>query len=607
MQSDNGHILRLLIASPGDVATERDAVERAALRVANRRKDMAIKVFRWEDNPPTQGDAPQSEVERHIPAFESLDIVVVICWSRYGTLGQDGQSGTDREFTRAFNARKQKRRPEIMAYHCTNGISPASLDVDQVRLLQQFIAKMQATGILKTYVDKSQFESMFEDHLEKLVNALDKNNLPRREGQAVAATSVRDSANLLKRIEEAAVRIAPRIYRTPLVRSKRLEQDLNCKRVMLKLEPIQVTGSFKVRGAMNAVALHAEDRSIEAFATASAGNHGLGLAYSAARWNKDAHVYMPQRTPLTKRRAIERYTSNITLFGATFEETKEHALREAAQHGYKFIHPYNDLDVIAGQGTLGLELVQDINDYYGGQAPDIVVVPAGGGGLVAGVATVVKHTWPKCRVVAAEAANIPSLDAAMKTGAPVAVKGTGTFADGIAVAEVGDISFGVLRGVVDEVWTVSEESMARAVVRMIDDIRVIAEGAGACGLGGVFDKHTSDAAAISNKSIVIVVSGGNLDTVALTKLLQRGLVLSQRLVHLRFVAPDVPGALAKITGDLGDIQINILDLWHSRLDAGVRVGATHVHVVVEARDGTHVESIVNALRQRKHDVKLIVE
>lgn len=595
-------VLHLFIASPGDVIDERESVAQVAARVAGRSR-FAIKTHRWEDGIPTLGDGPQTEIERHLPHYHAFDIVVLILWQRYGTILSDGRSGTEQEFQRAWDARKSTGKPEILAYLCTAGAPILDIDPDQVRRLQSFVADLKDKGLLRVYTDRSQFAVIFDDHLQRLLQEIETRDQTPRTSRTPSALA----PDLLAEVDEARARIARHIFRTPMIRSKRLERDLNCRKVLFKLESVQITGSFKVRGAMNAVLKHSDDEEISTFSTASAGNHGLGLAYSADRFDRKAAVYMPERTPLTKIKAVERYTSNITLKGENFEETTEYAIAESSRAGYKFIHPYNDPDVIAGQGTLGLEILDDIRELHGDEAPDLVIVPVGGGGLIAGVGNVLKRAWPGTRIIAAEALNVPSLDAAIRNEGPRRVTSQRTFADGIAVAETGDISFALLRHVVDEVWKVSEESMAKAVIRLLEDTRVLAEGAGACGLGSLLDKHASNAAVISNRSIVIVVSGGNLDTIALSKLLQRGLVLSRRLAHLRLVLEDVPGRLAKVTQDLADLHVNILDLWHSRLNAYVRVGTTHADVIIETRDAAHVDSVVEALTAKGHDVSLVTE
>jgi threonine dehydratase len=607
LDSGSEKVIRLFVASPGDVADERDAVEQVARRVSKQLSQAAIEVYRWEDGLPAPVGDPPAEVEKRVPDFQDLDIFVLILWQRYGTVLPQGISATEVEFRKAWSASQASGRPKILAYLCTVGSPVLSIDLDQAKRLQSFVADLKEKGIVLSYADHAEFHRIFDDHLHRVLQELDAPLRSAASPRTIRQPS-RQASNLLARIHEARDRISEHIVRTPLVRSQRLEQDLSCRKIMLKLECLQVTGSFKVRGAMNSLLLHDDAASSRPFATASAGNHGLGLAYAADRFRRESVIYMPERTPLTKRKAVERYTRNINLTGKTFEETKEYAVAESQANGYNFIHPFDDLDVIAGQGTLGLEIIRDIEEQYQNEPPDLIVIPVGGGGLIAGVGTAIRDRWPSTRIIGAEAWSMPSMDAALKGGRPRAVTNAGTtFADGIAVAEVGEKSFAIAREVIDQVWEVAEESMAKAVIRLIEDVRVLAEGAGACGLGGLFDKQASDAASISNRSVLVVVSGGNLDTIALSKLLQRGLVLSRRLAHLRFIVEDIPGTLSRLTSDLAELQVNILDLWHSRLNAYLRVGNTQVDTIVETRDADHVNSVQEALVARGHIVQLVTE
>ncbi|HEY8021118.1 MAG TPA: pyridoxal-phosphate dependent enzyme [Thermoanaerobaculia bacterium] len=600
LDNGSGKVLRLFVASPGDVADERDAVEQVAGRVSKQLERAAIEVYRREEGLPALGDRARGAPEA------SVDVFVLILWQRYGTIRPDGLSGTEAEFRQAWRAWQETGRPKILAYLCTVGSPVLSVDLDQAKRLQGFVADLKEKGILLSYADHAEFHRIFGDHLHRVLRELDEPVRPAA-GPRASRRPSREASSLLAQIRAARERISEHIVRTPLVRAKQLEQDLHCKKILLKLECLQVTGSFKVRGAMNAVLRRDDSPSAPPFATASAGNHGLGLAYSANRFRRESVVYMPERTPLTKRKAIERFTRNVNLTGRTFEETKEYAVVESQANGYTFIHPFDDPDVIAGQGTLGLEIIRDVEEQCHGEPPDLIVFPVGGGGLIAGAGTAIRERWPNTRIVGAEARNVPSLGAALRAGRPRTVINAGTFADGIAVSEVGERSFAIAREVVDEVWEVAEESMAKAVIRLIEDVRVLAEGAGACGLGGLFDKQASDAGAISNQSVLVIVSGGNLDTIALSKLLQRGLVLSRRLAHLRFIVEDIPGSLGRLTSDLAELQVNILDLWHSRLNAYLSVGKTQVDTIVETRDADHANSVREALAARGHDVQLVTE
>lgn len=605
-------VITVAVFSPSDVATERDAISLVVDQLNKVYRHCVLQLHRWESVPSGGIDGPQEHIAGHLPPFEALDIAIFVLWARYGTPDpKTALSGTESEYNAILAAARKHGSPVILTYQCTSPVSASEIDPDQLVRLRKFGVRLEENGLLKRYSDKNEFTTIVRDHIQQIVEKKTQPETKRAKAET-ESRALAESSSLLASILQAHARIATYIARTPIVRSKRLEQDLHCDRVYLKLESIQVTGSFKIRGAMNAVLLahEAAERAGQKpplkFITASAGNHGLGVAYGTSLLGHEATVFMPEGTPLTKRKAIERYTQNIRLQGKTFEETRSLAIEEARRHKCTFVHPYNDIDVIAGQGTLGVDIC---NNWEPGRArPDIVVIPVGGGGLLAGVGTAIRHYWPETRIIGVEALNMPSLTVAREAGRPIAVPSPSrTFADGIAVAEIGDRSYDILRHLVDDVWTVSEESMARAVVRLLEDVRTIAEGAGACGVAGLLDIHASAPQTIAGKSVLVIVSGGNLDTIALSKLIQRGLILGRRLAHFRFIARDEPGALSRITRDLGVMGVNVQDISQPRLSAYLAVGSTHVETIVETRDLAHVESLLQTLKEKGHNVELVID
>jgi threonine dehydratase len=526
-------------------------------------------------------------------------------WHRCGTPTNHERSGTIHEFDRALESQRENNgRPKILCYFCTVPMSLDAIEADQIVPLQEFKNRVSGLGLVRSYPDKTQFPIMLFDHL---LRTLDELKTDKNFSTPEVHTSVRHSATqhneLFVMIEQARQRISSHIYNTPVINSKRFERELGCE-VYLKLENIQVTGSFKIRGAFNAVrcALDSGRNGGRGFVTASAGNHGLGVAYSAHRWKQEAAVFMPRSTPLTKRKAIEPY-AQIHLVGETFDEAKAIALEYAKTQDLLFIHPFDDLEVVAGQGTIGLELVEDME--FTGRLPDYILVPVGGGGLITGVATVIKSKWPSVKVIGVEPINMPSLTTALRDGRPIRIQSAPTIAEGVAVAEIGHTVFPFLQDLIDDVWTVSEESIAKAIVRHMEDSRIIVEGAGACPLAALFEKSVSDPEAISNKRFLLLVSGGNIDMTAVSTLVQRGLLLARRLAHFQFTVRDRPGELAKITRSFGELQVNILDLAHSRLSQQLRLGSTFVEVIAETRDSEHQEGILTALRSKGHDVRAV--
>lgn len=406
---------------------------------------------------------------------------------------------------------------------------------------------------------------------------------------------------LFDNVNAAYNRIRDDIYKTPIVRAKRLSRQISCNDIFLKLENIQSTGSFKIRGALNAVLLRKQkDRP---FVTASAGNHGLGVAYSAWLCGRQSEIFMPETTPLTKRRAVESYSDKIHLVGSSFQETNDRALTFCADKGYDFIHPYNDLDVVAGQGTVGLEIADQMAD----QPPDMVFVPVGGGGLIAGVATVLKKRWPKVKIIGVEPCNMPSMTTSFKKKTVTRIESKPTIADGVAVAQVGETVFGINRKLIDDIWLVSEEYVAKAIVRFVEDSRIVVEGAGACALGAILEKTDQVPDILEAKRLLVIVSGGNLDINSLSVILRRGLAIEGRVSHYRFSSFDRPGTLAKITGDFAQAGINILDIEHSRFSGRIKIGMTMVDIFVETRGPSHQMELLAHLKQQGHRVELIKE
>jgi threonine dehydratase len=403
-----------------------------------------------------------------------------------------------------------------------------------------------------------------------------------------------EDANLCIR---AQVGDAEGVRRTPLIRSQRLERELGCRRLRLKLECIQNSGSFKLRGATYAVERHHQRDEGCVFVASSAGNHGLGLAVAAANRGHLCHVFMPTAAPLTKKLAIERYATKIHFQGARFDETQQIAKDFAAVRGYTYIHPFNDLDVVAGQGTIGLELVEQMEEI-GEEPPDFLVVPCGGGGLLAGVAAAVAGRWPATRIVAVEPQEVASLTAAFKAGRPQAIEGKATIADGVAVAEIGDRVFPIIRDHLapGDVWTVPEDLVATAIARCVEEVRVVAEGAGALPLAGVMQRQAMDPELFNGRSVVLIVSGGNLDITALSKVLQRGLELQRRHTHFRFTVPDVPGQLAEITQFLADLRLNVIELRHTRNSDRASFGYAEVDVIIETEGVGHAAEVERKIR-----------
>ncbi len=387
-------------------------------------------------------------------------------------------------------------------------------------------------------------------------------------------------------IEDARARIRGTLYYSPCAHSRTLSRMFGCS-VHLKLENLQMTGSFKERGACNKLELLTPAERACGVITASAGNHAQGVAFHATRLGLRATVVMPLPTALVKVTSTRELGAEVVLHGANFDEAQVAALQLQKEQGATYVHPFDDVAVMAGQGTLALELLE--------QAPglDVVLVPVGGGGLVAGVAVALKEKHPHVRVVGVETAAVPSMTAALAAGAPVVVDGHRSIADGIAVRRVGAQCFEVCKRYVDDLITVDEDMIAEAVLLLLEREKTVAEGAGATALAGVL----SGQIALEGKRVAVLVTGGNIDVNVTARVIDRGLWRSGRLIRLRCVINDVPGALSGLLGLIAGASANVLEIEHERLGDTLALGQTTVEILCETRGFDHVLEIETALDQ----------
>lgn len=381
-------------------------------------------------------------------------------------------------------------------------------------------------------------------------------------------------------IEAARERIGDRLYRTPFSKAWNLSK-MTGTRLRMKLENLQVTGSFKERGALNRLLMMSEQERGRGVITASAGNHAQGLALHAARLDIHSTIVMPESTPLVKVERTKRYGGKVILHGANFDEAQTHAREICESEGKVFIHAFDDLGIMAGQGTIGLEILE--------QDPMIqtLVIPIGGGGLISGIATAIKEINPRIRIIGVEAAHITSMAASLASGEVVAVEGPPTIAEGIAVQRVSETAREIVANLVDEVVCVSEEEIASAILALIEEEKVVAEGAGAAPLAAVLHRRFSN---IDNSRIGVMVCGGNIDSNLIAQILERGLVKAGRRVQLHVTISDQPGALAELTNLIGKARANILQIHHDRTFHST-LGQTEVELSLETRGHEHVEAI----------------
>lgn len=390
-------------------------------------------------------------------------------------------------------------------------------------------------------------------------------------------------------VEAAAERIRGAVYESPLVYSEILS-GLTGNAIYLKLENLQTTGSFKERGALNRILTLSGDQRWAGVIAASAGNHGQGVAYHAARYSIPAEIWMPRTTPLTKVTATRGYGAEIVLHGANYDETYEAALHASVEKSATFLHAFDDEDVIAGQGTVGIEMLQ--------QSPslDVIVVPVGGGGLIGGLACAVKSKRPEIEVIGVQTTRLPSMQAALDRNEQVTLDAASTLADGIAVRRAGSLALPLVRQFVDGIVTVDEEEIAAAILILLEREKTLAEGAGAAGLAAMLHAKTP----FRGKKVGVVISGGNLDVTRLSRIIERGLVRDGRRLRLRICLPDYPGALERLAATIAHSNVNIVETLHNRAHYGVGLGETAIDITMETRGREHVCELMTDLENAQY-------
>lgn len=382
----------------------------------------------------------------------------------------------------------------------------------------------------------------------------------------------------LEDIRAAAQRVAGAVERTPCLHSRTLSR-LTGAEVWLKFENLQFTAAFKERGALNKLLLLGETGRKRGVIAMSAGNHAQGVAYHAARLHTRAVIVMPRGTPNNKVRSTQVLGAEVVLEGDTLAEAARHAHALEARDGLVFIHPYDDAAIIAGQGTVALEMLE--------QAPelDTLVVPVGGGGLISGMAVAAKALKPGIEVIGVESKNYCAMYQRLN-GIPVSVGGD-TIAEGLAVRDVGELTYALLKSFKSEILLVDEETIERAIVALVEIEKTVAEGAGATGLAALLEHPKR----FAGRHVGIPVCGGNIDSRLLAAVLMRGLVRDGRLVRLRISLPDIAGSLAKVAGMIGEAGGNIVEVQHQRVFDAASAKSADVEFMVETRDREHAEAI----------------
>lgn len=386
-------------------------------------------------------------------------------------------------------------------------------------------------------------------------------------------------------IDAARARIRDYVIETPCTYSERLSQLVGCE-LYLKLENLQVTGSFKDRGAFNKLLQLTPAQRAAGVIAASAGNHAQGVAHAARLLGIEAVIVMPETAPLAKIRGTEEYQARVVLQGAGFDATLATAHHLAREHGYTFIHAFDDEAVIAGQGTIGREIADQVPEA------DLVVVPVGGGGLIGGIAMALKALRPGVRVIGVEAECVPAMRHSLEIGRAEAVTAVSTLADGIAVARVGELTLPLAQRYVDAVVTVEEEEIAAGIMTLLEREKTLAEGGGVVGLSALLRGKIAE---VAGRTAVVVISGGNLDMTLLARIVERGLETDGRLARLEVVVPDRPGSIAELARAVADQGANIFDISQTRSITEVGLGEMEVELVLETRGWAHVREIRRAL------------
>jgi len=400
----------------------------------------------------------------------------------------------------------------------------------------------------------------------------------------------------LVEFQEARDRVSSAIEITPMESSRYLANILGSP-VFLKCENLQRTGSYKIRGAYNRLSRLTDEEKARGVVAASAGNHAQGVALTARMLGIKATIFMPVGVPLPKLQATRDYGAEVVLRGHTVDEPLRAAAEFARETGAVFVHPFDHRDVVAGQGTLGLEIFD--------QRPDIdtVIVPIGGGGLISGISSAIKQRAAlegrTIRVIGVQAANASAYPISLKKGSPTEVTIAPTIADGIAVSRPGDLNFDIISEMVDEVVTVTEDDMAQALLVLLERAKLVVEPAGAVGVAAILSGQVS-----ATGTTVVVLSGGNIDPLMMERIISHGLAASERYLKLRIPLPDRPGQLARTSAIIAECNANVVEVLHTRHGNGLAISQVELELHIETRGPKHAEQVLEALRADGYEPRI---
>lgn len=398
----------------------------------------------------------------------------------------------------------------------------------------------------------------------------------------------------LEQVMIAREKIKGTIHKTALERSDTFT-NLTNNETFLKLENMQKTGSFKVRGAFNKINALTNEELARGVIAASAGNHAQGVAYSARTLNIPCTIVMPKRAPISKLLATESYGAKVILEGDTFDDANAHALEIQRKTGATFIHAFDDEDVIAGQGTMGLEILEQLPDV------DAIVCPIGGGGLISGIATAIKAKNPNIKIYGVETTAVPSMKKSISENTPMMIDASPTMADGIAVKQPGDKTLEIIQKNVDDIVLVDEMEMARSMLLLLERNKLLVEASGAAALAALIYGKLP----LKNKKVVSIVSGGNVDVNFISKIIERGLVESGRYASFKIIIPDKPGELEKLLHGISEADANIQQIIHHYVGQDILPGYVQIELSIETKNKDHIHQIEEMLKETYVNVESV--
>ncbi len=401
---------------------------------------------------------------------------------------------------------------------------------------------------------------------------------------------IRQTHPSLRDIQHARKRLQGIIQETPLDYSATFSA-LSNQQIYLKLENLQKTGSFKLRGAFNKLASLTDEERKRGVIAASAGNHAQGVAFAARYHGAPCTIVMPKNASLAKIAATQGYGANVVLYGSTYDEAYTHALTLRDNHQYTYVHAFDDPDIVAGQGTIGLEILEQLKTV------NAIIVPMGGGGLATGIAVAVKSLNKDVKIYGVEASAAACFRRSLDAGHLEGIETSATIADGIAVGRPGQLTYDLAIQYIDDVITVEEEEISRSMVILLERSKLVVEGSGAAAIAATIYKKIPDKLG----NVAVILSGGNVDVTVLSRIIEHGLIESGRYLRLAVTVPDRPGALRDILGIFADLGANVLTVSHHRVGPKIHLGQTEVEIDLETKDKNHIELIYKTLRNKGYD------